>query len=299
MGESAEDQVPAQQTPGCETVEGADGVNGLQSDQALRRTFHLKLTALMEAGKTEKPETLIEQLNRKKCSSVTLPEAGKAKKTTAEIYRDHKQSTVVFGYLFLCGKCDKLHMGCASGFVVSADGVIATSYHVVNGEGRQAFGIMTADGSIFPVKEVLAADEAQDMVLLRVDAEDLKATALSVDESVGADVTVIGHPNGHFYTLTRGIISRYTTRQKLGRTVLQMEITADFARGSSGGPVFNERGNIVGMVRSTSSIYYKRENGTNQNLQMVIKRCVPAKAILGMIESPDSEAPEAATKPES
>jgi S1-C subfamily serine protease len=58
-----------------------------------------------------------------------------------------------------------------------------------------------------------------------------------------------------------------------------MAITADYAKGSSGGPVLNARGEVVGMVSSTNSIYYTREKGQNQNLQMVIKSCVPVGAI--------------------
>ena len=59
-----------------------------------------------------------------------------------------------------------------------------------------------------------------------------------------------------------------------------MSITADYAKGSSGGPVLNPAGEVVGMVSSTQSIYYESDNGQPKGpLQMVVKNCVPVDAV--------------------
>ena len=63
-----------------------------------------------------------------------------------------------------------------------------------------------------------------------------------------------------------------------------MSVTADFAKGSSGAPILDLNGNVVGMVASTKSVYYDEENGLQKDLQMVMKNCVPAKCILDLIE---------------
>ena len=64
-----------------------------------------------------------------------------------------------------------------------------------------------------------------------------------------------------------------------------LTITADYARGSSGGPLLNDAGEVIGMVASTHSVYYNQsEDGTHQNLQMVWKQCVPVENIRGLIE---------------
>jgi V8-like Glu-specific endopeptidase len=69
--------------------------------------------------------------------------------------------------------------------------------------------------------------------------------------------------------------------RKLGR---RMAITADYAKGSSGAPVFNRKGQVVGVVSSTSSIYYSVENGKKENLQMVVKNCIPVESIRELIQ---------------
>ena len=86
--------------------------------------------------------------------------------------------------------------------------------------------------------------------------------------------------------MTHGMVSRYnmimeTKHKKAGK---RMTITADYAKGSSGAPVFNRKGQVVGVVSSTSSIYYSVENGKKENLQMVVKNCIPVESIHELIQ---------------
>lgn len=257
-----------------------------KSDGAIKRTFQNKLAGLLKAGETVDPETLVEQLGRTGRLKVNLLPAGTAVKSPAGIYRDHKQGVVTVGYLYLCGKCDKQHLGCATGFVLSTNGIVATNYHLIDGEKqRLALGVMTGGGEVYAIREILAADKEGDVALVKIDAEGLAPLALAANEPVGSEVAVLSHPAGRFYTLTDGIISRYSRRMVNGKPEVEMGITADFARGSSGGPVFNNRGAVVGMVKSTRSIYYTRENGADTKLQMVVKTCVPAETILALYEN--------------
>ena len=61
-------------------------------------------------------------------------------------------------------------------------------------------------------------------------------------------------------------------------------ITADFAKGSSGAPVFNEFGAVIGSVNNTQSTYYSEKNGVKNNLQMVFKNTVSLQHLKDLIE---------------
>jgi S1-C subfamily serine protease len=68
-----------------------------------------------------------------------------------------------------------------------------------------------------------------------------------------------------------------------------MGVTAEYCRGSSGGPVMDDAGNVIGMVSSTNSIYYPSKDPKKNprgSFQMVIRNCVPVDAILKLITKP-------------
>ena len=204
----------------------------------------------------------------------------------SRVYAELSPSVLVVGGIYKCTRCPRWHASIATGFVVSRSGAFVTTCHVVNAKDRHTLVAMTRDGRVFPVSGVLAASEADDVAILQLDAggEAFEPLALAQSAAVGEAVRVISHPDRRLYALTRGHVSRHAVRAKGGKRVETLEITADFARGSSGAPVLNAKGAVVGLVRSTHSVYYKRESDKQQRLQMVFKQCVPARSILKLIE---------------
>ena len=253
-------------------------------DHTRMRDLTAKATKLADSGKATSMETLAKQLNRKQCN-LSLPARLTKKLTRREIYRRNLAGVLIVAGVHKCKKCKKWHANPASGFALTSTGAIATNYHLFEKKEKKALVAMTRDGKIFAVKEVLAAGKTDDVVILQLDmgAARLKPLALAPNAPVGAEVTVISHPTHRFYTLTEGVISRYSRRRTKRGTANMMAITADFARGSSGAPVFDDRGNVAAMVASTSSVYYTQTKGKQQSLQMVFKQCVPAASILKLI----------------
>ncbi len=98
---------------------------------------------------------------------------------------------------------------------------------------------------------------------------------------------VISHPDGRFFSYSEGVIARYFTDRK--NRAPRMQITADYARGSSGSGVFNQAGALTGLVSATTSIYYHQSKEEHDNLQMVIKSCIPVAAIWELVSEDKAE----------
>lgn len=259
-------------------------------DVASWQRFADQLGEGYSAGKTPPLVDLRKQMESRRRVVVELAKPARRGMEAAEVYERCSASVVALGSVYKCNRCPHWHTGgTGTGWVIGRSGEIVSNYHVF-AEGRNtnvvAIGAMTRDGRCFPVEEVLAADRERDVVVVRIGARDLVPLAVSIHEPVGRPVTVIGHPSGELFTFTQGHISRYAKKavEAGGRPLDWMCVTADFAIGSSGGPVFNDRGSVVGMVARTHTINAdpKSEAPTTQ---MVVKMTIPAESILKLVES--------------
>lgn len=187
----------------------------------------------------------------------------------AEIFRRRRDAVVVIGHLLPDGVV--VH---AAGVVVDPAGVIATAYHVIDKPDAVARAVLTADGRAYPIEEILAANRPNDAVLIRIAARGLTAASLSTGDDEGSPLTIVSHPAGEFYSVTAGHLRRFHTTVAYGRQVVQMAVTADFADGASGGPVFNSRGEVAGIVS------FRRPTGTADAAHVA----VPARALWELLE---------------
>ncbi|MBK1830175.1 trypsin-like peptidase domain-containing protein [Verrucomicrobiaceae bacterium R5-34] len=243
------------------------------------------LGKLVDAGKVPTAKTLAPQLKKKTCK-ITVPSPSTQK--PENLYDSCADSVVAIASVYKCTKCPHWHHnGAATGWILTEDGVMVTNYHVFDGKDVSGFGIRTRDGRIAQVVEILAASQKDDVAIFRVAGEGFKPLALGPDARVGDDLHIIAHPDTRFYTYTSGKVSRYykkRSRKRNGATA--MAVTAEFARGSSGGPALDSKGNVVGMVSSTQSIYYpsQKKSEAKGPFQMVIRNCVPVSAIRALVE---------------
>lgn len=203
-----------------------------------------------------------------------------------------RQSTVVFGTAYDCGRCSLTHISPASGYVIDEDGIIVTNHHVLEGflktEGRKnlAMPIQTADGKVYLVTEILATNKGTDLTIVKVDTRGDKLKALPLGEAAvqGDEVFVMGHPTQMLFYFTDGVVARNYMSQRSrvqNDTHPEMDITADYAAGSSGGPVVDNKSNLIGTVSATRSIYYNQAE--QKNLQMVVKNTKPVISLKKMI----------------
>ena len=136
-----------------------------------------------------------------------------------------------------------LPLGFGSGFFVR-DNLIATNYHVIEGAAHGTAKLV-GKFTTYTIEGVTATDKTNDLTLLKVTAPGIKPLPLgnSTDVKIGETVYVAGNPKGLEGTFSNGIIS--SLRDKNTKERLQM--TAPISPGSSGGPVLNSKGEVIGV----------------------------------------------------
>ena len=246
------------------------------NDRAIIGQMTREATRMMDSDETISMESLIEQLKKEPRAKLGLP-GGKGGRA-----EDVQKAIAVVGGVYKCKRCTRWHVAPASGFLIAED-LLVTNYHVVNQPERSALAVRMFDGRVFMVESVVAASERYDLAVVRIPNTGITPIALGQAAPVGAKVDLISHPNQNFYTLSEGRVARYFITKRDKKTVPAMAITADFGRGSSGAPVLNEAGKVVGIAASTESLYYTEDDGNQKNLQMVFKNCVPVSQLRELI----------------
>lgn len=261
-------------------------------DQLYRHAMENDLARHLVSADVPSVETLREQLEeRKSTSALALSVAASTPGSLShtEVWQLRRDSIVGVGHLFKCDQCDNWHANIAGGVMLTSDGIGVTNYHVLDQEKAAIFGVVTRDGRVFPIVEILAASKEDDAAIFRVKGEGFSVAPLSGGDEAGTPVTAITHPNGNFYMVTDGIVARnYREHFRGGSARQRIAITADYAKGSSGCGIFNDRGELAAIVTSTKSIYYDRKDDIDRNLQMVVKVCIPTSAIRQLTVNPES-----------
>ena len=132
-----------------------------------------------------------------------------------------------------------------SGFFIDVDRVV-TNRHVIEGAFRAE--VHSSAGSIYLVKGVLAVDAEGDIAVLKVEAPANQVRPLALDRTSpqeGESVVVIGNPFGLEGSVTNGIVSAVRDIPTFGRII---QITAPISPGSSGSPVVNMQGQVIGVA---------------------------------------------------
>lgn len=136
--------------------------------------------------------------------------------------------------------------GTGSGFIVSSDGYILTNCHVV--EGADELRVRLTDNREFSGK-VIGLDKKTDIAVVKIEAKDLPVLKMGSSENlkVGEWVAAIGSPFGLDNTVTAGIVSAKSRQLPSEQYVPFIQTDVAVNPGNSGGPLFNMRGEVVGI----------------------------------------------------
>lgn len=198
-------------------------------------------------------------------STFTLAQTSKLDATA--IFDKSIQSVVVV----TCGTADgKIAQG--SGVILRGDGVIATNYHVCG--NAQSGRVKLRNGDIYDDVSVLETDERKDIAILKIKAIGLPALSMADSDQlkIGSTVYAIGAPLGLEGSITPGIVSSIRPAREMfswaeGFRIIQ--ISTPVTHGSSGSPLLNESGDVIGLV------FAGRQEGQNLNAAIPINYVAP------------------------
>ncbi len=221
-----------------------------------------------------------------------LPKANKKNVDAVNLVKQIKPTS-----LLLCmlkrgfGIYDDFVLIGASAVAISEDGLCVSNYHVFDflineGQGTSPqdslFFVADVNGNAYQITGVKSYSTSADLAVFTIDTRGKKIAAapLGDDLEVGSTVHTMTAPNQQAYYYTKGIVARNSSFDNDSREN-RSEITADFAIGSSGGPVFDDKGNLVSIVSSTTSVY--AGGGENPEWQMVMKLCIPVSSVKKLV----------------
>lgn len=196
--------------------------------------------AVTISGDDTYPQNRIASIEKKSRIEKT-PIVVEGTKNLATLFKQQKEA------VFLVYTSDNESTSQGSGFFITADGIAVSNYHVFKGTFMNTTRIYTDDGSNYKVSKVLEKNEDKDYIIFKVEKENnnQKFQAVKIAKAlpeIGESVFAIGNPEGLSQTISNGIVSGY----RAGKQYIQT--TTPITHGSSGGPLFNMKGEVIGIT---------------------------------------------------
>jgi hypothetical protein len=170
-------------------------------------------------------------------------------------------------------------IGSGTGFLISPDGMIVTNFHVI--AGAHSLQVDPADGAEHAQVLYVAGDPGHDIALIKLAAGGLPWLRIreEPEAEVGQRIYTMGHPLGQTATFSDGLVSALRTVEEVGL----IQITAPISVGSSGSPVMNDAGEVIGIATMML------RGGQNLNF------AVPVRYVASMLARADVPQPFSST----
>jgi S1-C subfamily serine protease/thiol-disulfide isomerase/thioredoxin len=279
--------------------------------------FTDRLAELAAAGKCLSPDEVVKRTAADRTCRLAPAAPGTAALAPDEVYRRALPSVFVIGCVKKGAKEGEYTDGWfGTAWAVAADGVLVTNWHVFDHADGMSYAAVNHRGEVFPLTDVLAVDRRADIAVVRVAGTGFTPLPVAAGPPpVGAWVGVLSHPGNQPFTFTQGGVTRYARHfggpEAFGER--WMGVSAEYAGGSSGGPVLDRTGAVVGMACLTSNIDYEGDEPkpaskrpavgpdnpppAESKVQMVVKLAVPVGAIRRTLGAPVAGGDEAAAPP--
>lgn len=216
--------------------------------------------ALINEATQERLQTLMQRIEFLEKQGINQQESGNltsGSMTPADVYRMNIDSIVRVTVKSITQDVngnDITVQGHGSGFITSLDGHIVTNHHVI--EDAEDVTVLLSTGEEYPA-QILGSDDLVDIAVLKIECKDLSHVTIGSSTAmvIGEQVVAIGNPVGtNSMTLTSGFLSaKDTSVGSNGFLVHMLQTDTAINSGNSGGPLFNMRGEVIGITTSKYS----------------------------------------------
>lgn len=211
-----------------------------------------------------------------------------------DIYSEIRKSYVRVGWFFLCTKCDHWHLNLGAGYAIDNKGAIATCDHCIRPGSDMREGYLIAvdqDDQVFPVASILATDSGVDAAIIQVDGGGFTPLPLQDQISPGESAYLFSEPLGNIGYFSSGMVNRFYYRGKEGtedEKALRMNVSTDWAPGSSGAAIVDACGNAIGHVSTIAPMVQQQGPPEHRETATVITlhEAIPARAVKRLLSQP-------------
>jgi hypothetical protein len=249
---------------------------------------------LYDSGKLIRETSLTNQLRSRKSCELKLGAPRTEKLAGRDLWAIARAAHLRVGWYYFSTRTEQWEVTLAAGYALTTDGAVATCFHVARlpENCKEAYLIAVGEnGQAYPVTEILAANAEADACILRVEAKDLKPIALNTNVFPGDHCVCYSDPLGERGYFSDGIVSRFLALRlrngKIIKSVTRLDVTTDWAPGSSGAAVLDDCGNAIGHVAMISNLTDRPASRRGGGSTLItIHEAVSAKDVLALIKPP-------------
>ncbi len=267
----------------------SDDSRYIVDDDAFEKASSQQVDQLSKERKLVNYSELARQIPKTRAGTLLVPVSNKALSPT-ELATLLRHSTVALGIRYQAPHSKKWrYMIGATAFAVAPE-ILSTSLHVMTIDPeimREAQAVVvTEDGRVFPITEIVAACDRSDTCLIRAPGLHLPPLPLRGGVLPGEPIWCMSHPDGFTFMFTSGQVARISRDRydEKHQPALHVEVTAEYCPGSSGGAVTDSHGNVVGQVSSINN-YDGFTSGDGKAINGIVsaRTCTAAEELLALM----------------
>ena len=203
-----------------------------------------------------------------------------------------RQSNLRVGYCYLCTKCDNWHLKLAGGYAIATDTIVTCDHVLVNKTKMSDSFFVVADhvGNVALATAVLARSAAMDAAIVKVAGAEFSPVPLNSEVMQGTPAYCFSYPLRQEGYFSAGIVNRFFRNKKYcgedpksidALLHLRVNLSTDWAPGSSGSPLFDSAGNVIGHVSTISGL----GSGKDKSAMLTLHTGIPALAVRTLAEN--------------